>query len=155
MKVKVNGKDIEVAVSEGGMFHDVETKTVSATTLKGLAKKLKEREIPKAGIPVVSINDYTKKGVVTGRVKSRGWRGRNFVVRWENGEVAELSGNYFVRELTKEEKETEQRLRNTLTVAEAEAKILNDKVYKARNDLNVYVYKFGMASTLESAFPRD
>lgn len=154
MKVKINGKDIEIAVSEGGMFHDAATSTTSATTLKGLIKKLRAQSIPVSGIPVIRARD-SLTGVVIGRVKSKGWRKNYFTVNLTGGGVTEEYSSSLHKPKTDEEKELIkiytadiERLKKEVETAKLPLTAAESKLYR-------FNQKFEMCSTLDTAFPKE
>lgn len=144
MHVTVKGKKVEVAVSEGGMFHDVATKTISATTLKGLEKKMRTAIIPKTGVPIERVGVYTP-GVVLSRVASKGWRKSQFVVRWADGSTTEESGYSLGAATTKEQREEIKRLAD-------EALRLSKLAAEAATVASQYKYKVAHID-IDSYFP--
>lgn len=155
MIVKINGKDVKVAVSDGGMFHDEETKTVSATTLKGLVKKLREAAIPKSGIPVIHGHDKEKKGVVTGRASKTGWRRRYFLVRWENGQTEDIDGDSLVKLASPLETENIKKAEEEVKAQEITYNEAYNKLNVCRNKLYCVKRIVSMKDRLEAAFPLE
>lgn len=99
MFVKVNGEQIEVAVSDGGVFYDVKTKKVSAKSLKAITTKLRAALTITHAIPVEQAKDG-KQGTVIGRVTNKGYRSHYYRVRWDNSnDISEVS-EYDLRRLT-------------------------------------------------------
>ncbi len=153
MLVTVNGSKVEVGVSEGGVFFDVATKNITATTLKALTKKLQEAAIPKGGIAVQ--NRSGKKGTVTGRVKSKGWRRRYFTVNWEDGTHSDDGGYELVRAATPEETAKMEELEKEITNLETRAQAINNPLTAARQKLKLAESKLSMQSALDLAFPQE
>jgi hypothetical protein len=152
MIVKINGKDVKVAVSDGGVFYDEETKTISATTLKGLIKKLREEAIPKAGIPVIRSSDK-RKGVVPGRAAKTGYRKRYFVVNWEGGGRDETSGHELVRQATPLEEESISKATKEANDKELAYNRAYQEMNQARTKLELAKRVISMYDILSNAFP--
>lgn len=146
MFVTVKGQQVEAAVSEGGMFYDVATKKITAPTLKGLEKKLRTQELPKGG--GVPVEDWSsgKKGMVTGRVKTKGWRRSYFTIAWEDGTSTESSGFNLCPILPPGVREEAEKL----DVEQASARLLSSK---AGEDVTNFRYKYRIEKDLDAVFP--
>lgn len=147
LTVKAAGKTFEVEVSVGGMFYDKDTKLVSAKTLKGLEKKLQEKYGPKGGIPVEEWITG-KRGVATGRVKSRGWRRSYVNVKWEDGKVTEEWPNSLCVPITPEIRAEKKRLEDAQEVAK-------DAWEAAGTAVEKHQAKYKIDKTIDAAFPTD
>jgi hypothetical protein len=147
MHVKVFGEKIEIEVSDGGIFYDKETKTISASTMKNLQKKLviakakNQKETP--------VSDYHgRKGKVLGRVTgvTSRWRKRYFRVQWEDGTTSEDSGGGLRRIITEDEAKELQRLQAEYNAAQQDLNVKGAR-------LGTYRCKFDIAKELEQLYP--
>lgn len=153
MHVKIGNEKVEFGVSDGGMFYDVATRTISATTLKGLTKKIKESKAKHP--PIAVIHDYTnKKGSVTGRPDTKSYyRHRYFTVIWEDGSSTEEDGNSLRRELNPEETAELKRLKDTEAAANQVLERARSAVYAIQGQHSTYKSKFCLKPMLETSFP--
>lgn len=127
MKLKVLSEEVEVEVSEGGMFYLKSDNTFHAPTLKGLkAKLVKARATISRRTPVRTSEN--RVGTVTGRPTTGSrWRRRQFLIEWSNGTTTEEYGGGLYKPFTPEEqvkytalKATEVRTREDHNKASAE-----------------------------------
>lgn len=154
MQIKVNGQQIEVSVSDGGMFYDEATKTISASTLKGLKKKLVTALIPKSGIPVE--NTSGRKGVVTSRVSGKGYRRHNYYnVKWEDDSFSEEYGPYLYRRITEEERIKKEQIQQRINSAKKEVETAQAPLTKAQTELYTFTQSLSVIGTLTNAFPSN
>jgi len=144
MLVKVNGENINVEVSDSGMFFDSDTKKYSAKTLKGLQTKLQAALTPKGGVPVEHI-DGTKKGIAINKVDQRSYQG-SYVVKWEDNTRTQEYGFNLRRITTDLEKQQLETLDSELDSAEEVARAARDAQEKLKES-------FSIQSTLETVFP--
>lgn len=145
MHVIIGGEKIAVAVSEGGTFHDAATKTISAKTLKGLEKKLREARTPTGNIPVRRDSDG-KLGNVTSRVGGRTWR-VTYNVRWEDGTIS-TEGQWG---LSKPRIAEEQIQAEALKEASEKASAEHQKAHHAESK---FLERFAISNILSTTFPR-
>lgn len=144
MLVKIGQKNIEVEVSDGGVFHDKETKTISSNTLKGLIKKIKAAKFPKSSVPVEFISTGNK-GTIIGRVSQKGWKRHNFTVKMDDGDMIETSSYDMGKIATSDEKANLEMLKSK--TAEAQ------EVYnKALQEQSLYKHKIHYID-LDELFP--
>lgn len=143
--VNAGGKEFEVEVSAGGMFYDKDTKNVSAKTLDGLKKKLEELHGPKGGVPVEKWLTG-KRGIVIGRVKSKGWRRSYVNVRWADGKVTEEWPNSLCPPISPEVRAEKEKLGKLEDKAKEAWEAASQAVAEHRN-------KYQIEGALEVAFP--
>lgn len=144
MFVTVFGKKIEVAVSDGGTFHDVDTKTISAKTLKGLEKKLREANIPRGNVPVEHTTG--KQGVATGSITNHRWNIK-YNVKWNDGTISQEYGYSLTIPRTEEQRQKQEQLKAASDAAGTAA-------HRANSDLSEFERQFNISNVLAAAFPR-
>lgn len=143
--VTINGQGIEVGVSPGGMFYDKATKTISATTLESLKKKLIKEQMPTGGIPVEDW-DSGRRGICIGRPQGHGWRSRSYWrVRWSDAEITEVSYYSLVAP-------TNPEIRTKYTELEADAS-KKKEIYEAALKAKEASKPNHLDETLKLAFP--
>ncbi len=145
MFVKINGEQIDIEVSDSGMFFDSATKKYSARTLKGLQIKLQAALTPKGGVPV---EDKTngKKGLAINKVDQRSCQAQ-FVVKWDDGTRTQEYGFNLRRVTTDEERKKLADLETAKNAAEAAAVAARDAEEELKDS-------FSIQETLDGVFPK-
>jgi hypothetical protein len=154
MFVNVYGTQVEVSVSDGGMFFDTATKQHSAKTLKGLEKKLKEAKPQNTqGIPV-EYHNSNRQGVVLSRANSKShYRRQYFRVRWSDNSITEEHGGYLRKPMPTEDRIKESELKSKVAAAQDIVYKEQEKVTAEQKVLNTFHAKYRIQSELEIAFP--
>lgn len=122
--VTVANKRIPVAVSEGGVFHDMSGKH-SATTLKGLEQRMNKVNQIKGAVPIEK-DDGSKQGIVVSYDSDY----NRYRVKWDNGKSGYAYSNNLRRRTTAEER---QHLADLETASNAAEQAAED-AYKAMDD---------------------